>query len=452
MVGLYEGFSINDQGHLSIGGHDAVSLAKEFGTPLYVLDERVIRARIRSYVKGFKEGYPDFTVVYAGKALLTSALCRIIDEEGLFLDVVSGGELYTALHADFPAERVFFHGNNKSRHEIEMAVAAGVHRIVVDNVYELDMVSEVAREAGRVVSILLRLTPGVGVQTHAHMQTGHEDSKFGIPIRAGAEEAVEKALRSPSLDLKGFHVHIGSQILAEEPYRETIRVIFDFLSKIRESQGFVAAEFNLGGGLGVSYLPSDRALTPETFAQLVSGYVRTAAEQAAYPLPKLIVEPGRSIVAPAGLTLYTVGSIKEIPGRRTYISVDGGMTDNPRVAMYGARYHGVIANRLDEPITQVVSVAGKCCETGDMLIWEMEAPRVEPGDLLAVFGTGAYNYSMASNYNRLPKPAMVLVDDHHADLIVARETYEDLVRLDRIPERLSVSKGRTAAWDESRSL
>lgn len=424
--------------HLVIGGCDAVQLARRFGTPLYVLDEGLIRSNCRAFLQGFASvSYPDYRVVYAGKALLTSALCRIIEQEGLGLDVVSGGELYTALHAGFPADRIYFHGNNKSPEELRMALDAGVHRIVVDNAYELQLVDAIARESGVIPSILVRLTPGVEAHTHSYIQTGQLDSKFGFSIQGGlAEAAVRQALASDHLRLVGVHSHIGSQLLDLGAYDAALAVIFDFLEAVRASLGWTAQELNVGGGLGIPYVQGDERLEPADFAAHLATSVRREALARGLDLPRLIIEPGRSIVGEAGITLYTVGSIKEIPGLRTYAAVDGGMADNPRVALYQARYEAIVANKANQPRTQVVTVAGKNCESADILIWDLKVPPLEPGDILAVFATGAYNYSMASNYNRLPKPAMVLVADGTADLIVEREAYADLVRLDRIPERL----------------
>ncbi len=425
--------TINERGHLEIGGCDVVELAAEFGTPLYVLDEALIRKQCRAYVSGFRAAYPEFRVIYAAKALITTAICRIVEEEGLSLDVVSGGELYTALQAGFPPERIFFHGNNKSPQEVEEALAAGVHRFVVDNFFELELLEALA---SRPVDLLLRVTPGVEAHTHSYIRTGQQDSKFGFDLGA-APEAVAKVLASKLLRLRGFHCHIGSQIFDLSSYDAAVEAMFDFLAAVRERFGYVATELNMGGGLGIRYVEGDVSMDPEAFAARLGEAVRREAGRRGYPLPVLMVEPGRSIVGEAGTTLYTLGSVKEIPGVRTYVAVDGGMADNPRVALYQAKYEAIVANKAAQPPRRKVSVAGKCCESGDMLIWDLEVPDIEPGDLLAVFATGAYNYSMASNYNRLPRPAAVLVSDGRADLIVARESYADLVRHDRIPDRLA---------------
>lgn len=436
-------------GRLVIGGCDAVELAKVYGTPLYVLDEALLRARARAYVQGFASSYPDFKVIYAGKALLTAAICRIIEQEGLYLDVVSGGELYTALAAGFPAGKIVFHGNNKSPDELEMALNHGVHRIVVDNLYELELLQALTARTGTSASVLIRVTPGVEAHTHSYIKTGQLDSKFGLGIQGGqALEATRRALAMERVELKGFHCHIGSQIFDVHSYDAALEAMFGFFEEVRSALGYIPQEMNLGGGLGIRYVDGDVSMDPEAFARYLSEAVTREAKRRGFPLPAILVEPGRSIVGEAGTTLYTIGSIKEIPGLRTYAAVDGGMADNPRVALYQARYEAIVANKASEPLCQVVSVAGKCCESGDMLIWDLKTPKLEPGDILAVFSTGAYNYSMASNYNRLPRPAMVLVADGAADVIVERESYADLTRLDRIPERLRDARDEAAAGGE----
>lgn len=433
--------TINDAGHLEIGGCDTIDLARTYGTPLYVLDESMVRARCRAYRTGFEESYPNSEVLYAGKALLTTAMCRIVDQEGLSLDVVSGGELYTALAAGFPAERVYFHGNNKSRDELTMAVEAGIHRVVVDNFYEIELLEEVAQACARNVTVLLRVTPGVEAHTHSYIQTGQDDSKFGFGLASGAAtQAAKRCLESSVLTLAGFHCHIGSQIFDVTSFEAAGKAMFGFLDQLKSENAFVARELNLGGGLGIRYTQGDVSMDPAAYAKRLGNYVKSEAEARGYPLPRILVEPGRSIVGEAGTTLYTVGSSKEIPGLRTYVAVDGGMGDNPRVALYEAKYEALIANRAKATPDKTVSVAGKCCESGDMIIWDLEVPEWSAGDILAVFATGAYNYSMASNYNRLTRPAMILVNDGSADVIVERERYEDLVRHDRIPARLAASE------------
>ncbi|NLM38216.1 MAG: diaminopimelate decarboxylase [Firmicutes bacterium] len=431
--------TINSSGHLEIGGCDVVELAKAFGTPLYVLDEAKIRANCRAYHEALKGAYPNYELVYAGKAFLTQAMCGLVYQEGLGLDVVSGGELYTALGAGFPAARINFHGNNKSRAELVMALKNGVGRIMVDNLMELETLIQLARETKTQPQVIFRLKPGVTAHTHTYTQTGQEDSKFGMGLNDGiALQAVQIALASPQLKLAGFHCHIGSQIFGVEPFKAAVEVLTAFMAEVRTQTGFIAQVLDLGGGIGIAHNKQEK---PRSLLEIVSSIGRYARERLTalqYPLPLLVLEPGRSIVGPAGTTIYTVGNIKRIPGVRTYLAVDGGMTDNPRVALYQAVYEGALANKMNEPLTEVATVTGKCCESGDMLIWDLPLAPPEPGDLLAVFDTGAYNYSMASNYNRLPRPAVVLVADGEAELIVCRETYEQLIQNDLVPERLKV--------------
>lgn len=427
----------NERDHLEIGNCDVVELANEYGTPLYILDESLIRSQCQKYSAAFARYYHNGEVIYAGKALLTSALCRIIHEEGLSLDVVSGGELYTAIQAGFPSERIYFHGNNKSSAEIREGIQYGVHRFVVDSLHELSEVSRIGAEEDKEVGIYLRITPGVEAHTHSYIRTGQRDSKFGFDITDGvALGAVKRALMLPNVVLKGFHCHIGSQIFDVESFRAAVEVMFEFIADVRSEAGYVPEELDMGGGMGIRYTAADTPVEPEAYIKLLADAVRSEAARYRVPEPKVLIEPGRSIVGEAGTTLYTVGSIKEVPGIRTYVAVDGGMYENPRVALYQAEYTAVAASKMSAKIQKTVSLAGKCCETGDMLIWDLDVPELEPGDIIAVFSTGAYNYSMASNYNRLPRPAMVLVNDGASDLIVRRETYQDLVAFDKIPDRL----------------
>lgn len=432
---------LNSRGHLEIGGCDTVQLAQEFGTPLYVLDESLIRERCRQYCSSLARHYPDSEVLYAGKTFLALALCRIMEEEGLGLDVASGGELYTALRAGFPPHRLYFNGNNKSPAELFMALEAGIGRIVVDNLYELDLLEHLARRHRAKARILIRVTPGIEAHTHHYIQTGQEDSKFGLGLQSGAAlEGVRKALSSRSLLLKGLHCHIGSQIFDLEPYRLAAEAMIGFMAEIRDHLGVALDELDLGGGLGIPYLATDEPPSVEDLITVLASAVKETASRRDLPLPRLILEPGRSLVGDAGTTLYTVGAIKRLPGVRNYLAVDGGMADNPRHALYGARYEAILANRAAEPGQEVYTVAGKCCESGDILIRDLLLPQARPGDILAVSCTGAYNYSMSSNYNRLPRPATVLVAAGQADLILERETYEDLIAKDIIPKRLGGTK------------
>lgn len=434
---LRDNMRVNTVGHLEIGGCDAVDLARDFGTPLYVIDEALVRSQCRRYREKLAQVYPDSMVIYAGKALMTMAVCRIIDEEGLGLDVVSGGELYTAYKAGFPMGKIFFHGNNKSNDELRMALEYGVGIIVVDNLYELEILNDLAIQKGKKASVIFRLTPGVEAHTHSYTQTGQQDSKFGLGIRDGvARQVISHALTLPGIEVKGVHCHIGSQIFDVEPYKLAVKIMFEFLEDLRQLTGFEAEILDMGGGLGIVYHEGDAPASVESCVNLIGSAVKAEAQCRNYPLPKLILEPGRSLVGEAGITLYTVGSIKEIPGVRCYLAVNGGMADNPRVALYQAEYEGLIANKANQKPEKLVTVTGKCCESGDMLIWDINLAHPEPGDIMAIFSTGAYNYSMASNYNRLPRPAMVLVLNGQADLIIARETYQDLIALDRIPARL----------------
>lgn len=427
---------INALGHLEIGGCDTTKLAREFGTPLYVIDEQAFRERCREYYSSFSINH-NALVIYAAKSLLTLALCKIINEEGLGLDVVSGGELYTAIKAGFPPEKVFFHGNNKSAAEIKMGLEAGIARFMVDNIYELDMLNELAGQMGVVAKIDLRLSPGVEAHTHEYIKTGQIDSKFGFVIDNGhALNGIIKALTMPNIKLVGLHCHIGSQIFELESYGHAVDVMLGFAKKAQQETGWLLEEIDLGGGLGIYYSKGDEPKPVSEYANLVMKAIKQKAEEYGLPVPGVIIEPGRSISGPSGITLYTIGSIKDIPGVRKYVAVDGSMGDNPRPALYKAVYEGMLANKATQNLKEKVSIAGKCCESGDMLIWDIDLPRVETGDILAVGVTGAYNHSMSSNYNMLPRPAMVLVKDGQADLILDRETYDDLLRRDRIPERL----------------
>lgn len=426
---------INSQGHLEIGGCDVIDLAHQWGTPLYILDEALIRKNCQEYLKAFSDGPTNNLVIYASKALLIPALCRILQEEGLGLDVVSGGELYIALSAGFPAEKIFFHGNNKSLAELEFALKEGIGRIVIDNFYEIQLLQKLAQDKGYKPKVLLRLTPGIEAHSHEYIRTGQIDSKFGFTLANGdALRAVKTVLASELLQLKGLHCHIGSQILELEPFGHTAKVMMEFLHELRQETGWVAEELDLGGGLGIYYCQGDRPPAISDYAQIIRAQVKSASETFNYPHPTIIVEPGRSLVGATGITIYTIGSIKEIPGVRKYIAVDGGMTDNPRPALYQARYEGLIANKANLLEQEVVSVAGRCCESGDMLIWDLKVPAVEHGDILAISSTGAYTYSMSSNYNCLPKAAIILVNEGQAKLAVARECYADLIK-DQIPVR-----------------
>lgn len=431
----------NDREHLEIGGCDAVDLAERFGTPLYVMDERLIRANCRAYRRSFENRYPRTIIAYAGKAFLTMAACRIVEQEGLWLDVASGGELFTAQQAGFPGERLVFHGSNKSEAELRQALEYGVGTIVVDSLWELGLLGGLSRESGRRAAIQIRCTPGIDPHTHRRISTGQEDSKFGLPVRDGqALAAIRAALEMPQVRVAGIHCHLGSQLLQLDTYSDAVSIMVDFMRQIRDETGLMMEKLNLGGGLGIRYLPEHQPPTVEQFAERLTTELRARLQANGLPEVTLGLEPGRSIVGEAGTTLYRVGAVKELRlgpdgRRRVYVSIDGGMSDNPRPQLYDARYTALLANRR-EAETTTVAIAGKHCET-DILIWDVQLPLPRPGDLLAVLSTGAYNYSMASNYNRLPRPAVVLVAEGSADVIVERESFSDLVRFDRIPARLA---------------
>ena len=434
---------INDNGHLEIGGVDAVQLREQFGTPLYVVDEELIRRRCREFIGAFKSSGLKFQVAYASKAFCTMAMCRIVDEEGLSLDVVSDGELYTALQAGFPPERIHFHGNNKTPREIDMALEAGIGCFVVDNFVELELLNAMAGERNRKVNVLLRITPGVSAHTHEYTSTGQQDSKFGFDLGNGAAyRAVEAASRQPNLVLLGLHSHIGSQIFEVEGFKLAVEKVMGFAVKVRSELNVLFKVVNLGGGFGIRYVEGDSPLPVAEYVHAIVDSIHSSFAGEDYPVPEIWIEPGRSIVGDAGTTLYTVGTYKEIPDIRKYVAVDGGMTDNPRPALYESQYEAMLANRATAAPEEVVSIAGKCCESGDMLIWDLSLPKVNSGDLLAVACTGAYNYSMASNYNRIPRPAVVFVKDGSADLAVKRESYEDIVGNDLIPERMKKAPAR----------
>ena len=427
---------VNRAGHLEVGGVDAMDLVREYGTPLWVMDEDGIRQNCRQIKAAFND-MGDSLVVYASKALSNLSIIKIIEQEGLGLDVSSGGELYTAVQAGFPMERVYLHGNNKTRAEMELAIQAGVGRIVVDNFFELGQLNRLCAGKGSMQDILLRITPGVEAHTHEYIKTGQVDSKFGFTLPDGqAMDAVASALECRNLNLIGFHCHIGSQIFDMKPFTHTALLMLHFIHDARQMHDFEVQELNLGGGFGIFYHQGDADPAPREWAEAVMPCIQEKCREYGLKVPKIIVEPGRYLVGPAGITLYTVGSCKDIKGIRKYIAVDGGMADNPRPALYGAKYTAVLANKAARGDEETVSIAGKCCEAGDMLIWDAALPGAEPGDILAVLATGAYNHAMSMNYNRLPRPAMVLVRDGAADCILTRETYDDVLRNDVLLDRL----------------
>ena len=425
---IMQGFSVNEKGNLQIGGCDAVELAKQYGTPLYVMDENKVRSMCRAY----KEALGSFGLaIYAGKAFANIAMYQLVEQEGLGLDVVSDGELYTAMKAGFPADKIFMHGNNKTDTEIRMAVQYGVGRLVVDYCEEIERIDKIAGQENKVVNVLLRVRPGIEAHTHEYILTGNEDSKFGIG-KHELLDAVRKAYHSSNIRLKGIQCHIGSQIFELEPFSQAADVMTDLLLQIKKEIGEDLEELDFGGGFGIVYTSADHPLLPGEYVKALYVALKKACDDKKLKVPKLIIEPGRSVVGEAGVTLYQVGAIKEIPGIRKYISVDGGMSDNPRQALYQAKYSAVIANKAGQEANEIVSVAGKCCESGDMLIWDIALQNPCRGDILAVFSTGAYNYSMASNYNRLTVPAVIFVKDGKAEIAVKRQSYEDLIKNDCI--------------------
>jgi len=419
----------DNMSNLIFYGCDTVELAKKYGTPLYVMSEDYIVDRLKEIREDFLEKYDNTMAVYASKAFLTKEMARIIKREGLGMDVVSGGELYTAIKVDFPMDKIVFHGNNKSPDEIGMGVKNNVGRFVVDNIRELDLIEDIASKYDKKVNVLFRVSPGVDAHTHKYIQTGQVDSKFGIPLDDDAiRTAVKKAMNCKHIDLKGFHFHIGSQIHENESYILAVRKMVELMKELKEDIGFITKEFNTGGGYGIQYKGDENRKNLAFYTDAIMNTLEDECNRHSVQRPFVIIEPGRWIVGEAGITLYTIGTIKEIPGTRTYVSVDGGMTDNPRPSIYQAKYDAVVANKYGEEPVKKVTVAGKCCESGDILIWDLEVPEIEPGDILAVLSTGAYNYSMASNYNRIPKPAVVMVSRGKDRLIVKRETYEDILR------------------------
>ncbi|MBD2194442.1 MULTISPECIES: diaminopimelate decarboxylase [Calothrix] len=424
---------VNSHGCLEIGGCDITTLVQQFGSPLYILDEETLRLACQQYRDGFKQYYQgESQVLYASKAWNCLAICAIVASEGLGIDVVSGGELYTALTAGMNPEKIYLHGNNKSRSELTLAIESGA-TIVVDNWYELKTLVELA-DSGP-IRIMLRLTPGIECHTHEYIRTGHLDSKFGFDPNDLDEVFTFVSQHTAALNCVGLHAHIGSQIFERQPHQDLAAVMVQWLQDAAK-YGLNVTELNVGGGLGIRYVESDDPPSIDEWVKAICEVVQTACTQANLPLPKLLCEPGRSLVATACVTAYTIGSVKVVPEIRTYVAVDGGMSDNPRPITYQSQYRAVVANKMSAPLTETVTIAGKHCESGDILIKNAQLPKTEPGDILVVMGTGAYNYSMASNYNRLSRPAAVVVANGEANLFLQRETYQDLIRQDCLPERL----------------
>ena len=427
-----ENLSVNAAGHLAVGGVDTVELAREYGTPLYVMDEQVVRNSLRRFHDSMNKYYDGMGEVhYASKAFSCLEMCRIVASEGDGLDVVSIGELYTAVKAGFPMEKIGFHGNNKTDEELEYAVEVGVGHIVVDNISELHRLEKIAEKKNIRANIMFRIKPGIDAHTHDFVKTGQIDSKFGFALETGeAFEAVKEAVSCKNVKLSGLHCHIGSQIFDIAPFEEAAKVMLGFIAKIKDELGYEIEGLNLGGGFGIKYVDENDPKPFEVYLENVSKVVKAECASKGLKLPKMFIEPGRSIAGPAGITLYTVGARKEIPNIRTYISVDGGMADNPRYILYGSEYDAVVANKAGEEKSEKVTIAGKCCESGDLIGENMPLQHAESGDIIAVCATGAYNYSMSSNYNRLQKPAVVFVNNGKSRIAVKRETLDDVIRND----------------------
>ena len=420
----------NAAGHLTLGGCDALDLVEQYGTPLYVLDEVTLRARCRQFADAFAARYPNSKAVYASKAYINPALARIVAEEGLGLDVVSGGELAVAVAGDVPLGHVYFHGNNKTPAELEEAVAAGIGRIVVDSFHELDLLERICAGVGKTQDILVRVSPGIDPHTHVYTTTGVIDSKFGFSIQTGdAERAIVQALAAPHLNLRGLHFHLGSPIFELEPYQAATDLVLRFAAGLRE-QGLDLQEFSPGGGFAIAYTRNDQPPAPDDYAEAIVGTLIATCAELGMEQPSLVIEPGRSIIGPAGVALYSIGAIKHIPGIRTYVSVDGGMGDNIRPALYQATYEVLSANRPAAEPDATVTIAGKYCESGDVLATDVLLPAPAAGDVIAIPAAGAYCPSMASNYNLNPRPPIILVRDGESRLIRRRESYADLMHCD----------------------
>lgn len=429
---ICDNISVNEKGHLTFAGYDTTELAEKYGTPLYLMDEDKIREHVRTYKSVMEKYFPDGSVPeFASKSFSCKQIYRIMAEEGIDIDVVSPGEIYTAAAAGFPMEKSFFHGNNKTDSDIRFAIENKVGFFVVDNEDELFALDHIAGESGIKQNILLRVTPGIDPHTHKKISTGSVDSKFGIAIETGqAMETVKKALALKNVKLMGFHCHVGSQIFESEPFTSASEIMLGFIGEVRDAFGYTAEMLNLGGGLGVRYTESDPIIDYGEKLREISEVLSSQCDKLSLPVPRILMEPGRSLVADAGMTLYTIGSVKEIKGYKSYVSVDGGMTDNPRYTLYESPYTVVLATRPNDEKNCVATVAGRCCESGDLIQENVAMPRPERGEILAVLTTGAYNYSMASNYNRVGRPPVVMLNSERDYIAVRRETYKDVCALD----------------------
>lgn len=423
---------INAKNHLEIGGVDTVDLVQKYGTPIYVYDIARIKEQADKFKKTLKRKNVKAQVAYASKAFSSLALYQILAKEDVSLDVVSGGELYTAVQAGFPSQRIHFHGNNKSKSEIEAALDYHIGCFVVDNFYELEMLDRLSREREQSINVLIRVTPGVEAHTHEYISTGQVDSKFGFDLNSGqAQKALQSIAGMPYIELLGLHSHIGSQIFETEGFTMAIETLLKQAKQWQEDFGFELKVLNLGGGFGIRYIPEDEPLAIEEHTTAIIESVEASTKELQLSMPEIWIEPGRSLVGDAGVTLYQIGSQKKIPDVRHYLAVDGGMADNIRPALYDAKYTGILANRANDATEETYSIAGKACESGDMLIWDLPLPKAESKDILAIFSTGAYGYAMASNYNRIPRPPVVFVENGEDFLAIKRETYADMLRLDQ---------------------
>ena len=423
---------INAKNHLEIGGVDTVDLVQKYGTPVYVYDIARVKEQGDKFKKTFKQKNVKAQVAYASKAFSSLALYQILAKEDVSLDVVSGGELYTAIQAGFPSQRIHFHGNNKSESEIEAALDYQIGCFVVDNFYELEMLDRLSREREQMINVLIRVTPGVEAHTHEYISTGQVDSKFGFDLNSGqAQKALQSIAGMPYIELLGLHSHIGSQIFETEGFTMAIETLLKQAKQWQEDFGFELKVLNLGGGFGIRYIPEDEPLAIEEHTTAIIESVESSIKELQLSMPEIWIEPGRSLVGDAGVTLYQIGSQKKIPDVRQYLAVDGGMADNIRPALYDAKYTGILANRANDATEETYSIAGKACESGDMLIWDLPLPKAESKDILAIFSTGAYGYAMASNYNRIPRPPVVFVENGKDFLAIKRETYADMLRLDQ---------------------
>lgn len=429
---LHSNLSVNEKGNLTFAGMDCVELANEYKTPLYLLDENKIREKCRTYINAMKKHFGEGSAaLYASKALSFKEIYRIAKEENMSIDVVSGGEIYTAKEAGFPMERAYFHGNNKTDDEIEYAIDCNIGYFMADCREELCVIDAIAKRKGIVQNVIMRLTPGIDTHTYEAVRTGQVDSKFGTAIETGqAIELIEFALSLENINLEGFHCHVGSQVFDGQTFCDSADIMLSFIALVKEKLGYEAKILNLGGGYGVRYIESDPYLDIEKSIGDVSRHIKEKCEELKMDMPKILMEPGRSIVADAGLTLYRVGSVKTITGYKSYVSIDGGMTDNPRYALYQSKYSAVIANKADKKADFCCTIAGKCCESGDLIAEDIILQQCTRGDILAVMVTGAYNYSMSSNYNRIPRPPVVMLKDGKSRVVVQRETYAHVAKND----------------------